>query len=225
MIQEQPKSFADGEHTLLLPGAVGQLEAMTATPTTASSHPITAIICHPHPQQQGTMHNKVVTTLHRCCRDLGVRTVRFNYRGVGRSEGEFANGVGEAEDLLAVLAWVKAVQPHDAIWLLGFSFGAGIVLAAAAHTIHPINYIVCVAPGVDRDYFHATTPQHCPWLVVQGGMDDVVSPQTVTQWVNAIDDNPPQYCYFAEVGHFFHGNLVLLREKVGEALREQLSVR
>ncbi len=214
--------FPDGEQTLQLPGAVGKLEAIVATPTITPLYPVTAVICHPHPQQQGTMHNKVVTTLHRCCRDIGVRTVRFNYRGVDNSDGQFANAIGEVDDLLAIIAWVKQVCPQDALWLFGFSFGAGIVLNAAAQTSTDIGYIVCVAPGVDRDYFHGTPPDQCPWLVVQGGADEVIDPNAVTSWVQGITNNPPRYCYLPDVDHFFHSKLVMLRDTLRTALLEQL---
>lgn len=215
-------TFPQGEQILQLPGDVGELEAIVTTPTQLASSRVTAIICHPHPQQQGTMHNKVVTTLHRTCRDLGIRTVRFNFRGVGKSVGQFADGIGEIDDAIAVVNWVKQQRPHDNIWLLGFSFGACIALAATTRLVDQINYLICVAPGVDRPYCQAGSPQQCPWLVVQGGQDEVINAHAVTQWVNAIDTNPPQYCYFADVGHFFHGQLLLLRDCVTNALKNHL---
>ena len=107
--------------SLFFPGPAGQLEALTTWPNESRTK-IVGIICHPHPQQEGSMHNKVVTTLAKVFDYLGLPTVRFNFRGVGKSEGQYGKTIGETEDLLAVLSWVKSVLPNDTIWLGGFSF-------------------------------------------------------------------------------------------------------
>lgn len=218
----EAERFPDNETLLFLAGPAGRLEAIAATPGAEPLQAVTAIICHPHPEQEGTMHNKVVTTLHRACRDNGIRTVRFNYRGVGQSEGHFGHVVGETADLMAVIAWVKRVRPADNLWLMGFSFGAGIVLQAAASQMAAIRYLVCVAPPVDRDYFQASSPKDCPWLVIQGQEDEVVDPIAVKQWVENITDNKPAFHFLPQVGHFFHGKLVLLREEISSELIKQL---
>ena len=88
----------------MLPGPVGQLEALLEAPK-GELRANAAVICHPHPQFQGTMLNKVVHTLSRSMNDLGIPVVRFNFRGVGASDGEYANGHGEVEDTLAVAQW------------------------------------------------------------------------------------------------------------------------
>src|SRR6266481_7963290 len=112
-----------------IPGPAGPLEALTTCPAVDAK--AIAVICHPHPQYGGTMHNKVVHTLARGFGELGLRTVRFNFRGVEASAGEFAQGIGETEDVLAVLEWVRAHRPHDQVWLAGFSFGAYMAIRAA----------------------------------------------------------------------------------------------
>ena len=90
----------------LIPGASGQLEVLSSCPQTTHKTPTVAVICHPHPLYGGTMQNKVVHTLAKTFDELGIHTVRFNVRGVGNSEGESAEGVGETDDLEAVTDWI-----------------------------------------------------------------------------------------------------------------------
>ena len=116
------KEFPYDDKTFLLPGPAGKLEVMTTW--ARKSHGYVAIICHPHPLQEGTMHNKVVTTLAKTFAQLGVATVRFNYRGVGESEGSYGNMQGEIEDLLAVKAWLRKCLDETLFILAGFSFGS-----------------------------------------------------------------------------------------------------
>ena len=139
---------------------------------------------------------------------------------MGQSEGVFDQGIGEVDDVLAVLDWIKQAREGDRIWLLGFSFGASMVLKACQQTMDP-DYVVCVAPPVDKAYFTAPWPDHCQGLVVQGDQDEVVNAHEVTNWINTISQNRPDYTLFADVGHFFHGKLILLRECVQNALDKQ----
>ena len=121
---QQPGSFP-GEHSeFLLRGPAGNIECAVDVPGAACERPGTIVICHPHPEHGGTMHNKVVTILERSMRELGLRTVRFNFRGVGRSDGLFDDGYGETDDLFAVVEWVRRTRPDDTLWLGGFSFGS-----------------------------------------------------------------------------------------------------
>ena len=106
--------FPCGTTTFMLPGVVGELEVMTTHP--GEGRETVMLICHPHPLHQGTMHNKVVTTLAKVAERLGMPSIRFNFRGVGASHGVFANAVGEQDDCRAVLAWVKTVLPNHEIW-------------------------------------------------------------------------------------------------------------
>jgi len=137
--------FPLGEEIFLLPGPAGDLEVLTTSPAEAKA---VAIICHPHPLFSGTMHNKVVSTLAKTCQELGLRTVRFNFRGVGKSTGTFAEGVGEADDLFAIIQWVQHVCPAEKIWLAGFSFGAAVSIYAATK-IH-VEKLISIAPPVSR---------------------------------------------------------------------------
>src|SRR3990167_159180 len=135
--QEQEQQFT-------IPGAIGRLEIITMR-SQAQDKAVTAIICHPHPLHGGTMHNKVVHTIAKAFKDLGIKSVRFNFRGIGASEGSYGQGLGEVEDALAIVDWVKKVCPHDEIWLAGFSFGAYIA-AQTATRISPAQ-LITIAPS------------------------------------------------------------------------------
>jgi alpha/beta superfamily hydrolase len=162
-----------------------------------------AVICHPHPLQQGTMHNKVVTTLARTFANLGASAVRFNFRGVGDSAGVYADGVGERDDATAVVAYARERWPGLPVYLGGFSFGGAVALAVASR-VAPRG-LVTVAPPVARlgaDF----VPPRCPWLLVHGSDDDVVPAGPVIEWAAALAA-PPHIAQLAGVGHFFHGHL------------------
>jgi uncharacterized protein len=219
---ESVDRFPDTAAEVLLTGPAGQLECAVEVPDPACARAGTAIICHPHPLHGGTMHNKVVTMIERSLRELGLRTVLFNFRGVGKSEGEHDEGRGETLDLLAVGEWVKRVRPDDALWLAGFSFGAYVALLGARHL--PVRQMISIAPPAGRWDFSAVLAPPCPWLVVQGEDDDVVEPQAVFDWIESIpaEDNPPTLVRMPDTGHFFHRRLMDLRGAIKNAVRTQL---
>lgn len=202
------------ETTQLIAGPAGQLELVVSEPT-HTPRSAWGIVCHPHPLFGGTMNNKVVTTLVKTFQGMGVATVRFNFRVVGQSEGRFDQGQGELEDLLAVIDWVQQQQIRNEIWLGGFSFGSYV--AAKAATRIPVNKLVTIAPPVQHFPMQELPPITCPWILVQGELDDVVPPQEVFTW--AEERNPkPIIIRFPEAGHFFHGQLAELRARIQEAL-------
>jgi hypothetical protein len=196
-------------------GPAGGIETVIACPAAHDAVSATAVICHPNPVQGGTLHNKVVHTLARAFGDLGLRTVRFNFRGVGASEGRFDNGRGESDDAVAVLEWVRARRAQDEIWLAGFSFGAYIGLRVSARW--PVTRVITVAPPVDRDDIDVITPPPCPWLMIQGSEDDVVPAPGIRALV-ARTRPAPAYIELAGAGHFFHGRLTDLRAHITAAL-------
>lgn len=168
------------------------------------------------------MQNKVVHTLARSFGELGLRTVRFNFRGVGSSAGAWARGVGETEDAIAVLRWARKRQPGDQIWLAGFSFGAYIALRAAAQ--FPASQLILVAPPVHlHAEFGPPPPPRVPTLVLQGEDDDVVSADAVQEWIAKLSPRP-SLRLFPAVGHFFHGRLNDLRLTMEEVLRPVVPV-
>jgi uncharacterized protein len=133
------------EQRLFIPGPAGQLEAIHTTPEEGQADRI-AIICHPHPLHEGTMNNKVVTLLAKTFNKLGFETLRFNYRGVGKSEGHYGDRVGEIEDLKAVKAWA---EPKSQFCLSGFSFGA-FIAASVANESENVSQLITVAPAIHR---------------------------------------------------------------------------
>lgn len=210
-------NFPDKQTLQFIDGAAGRIECLLNTPKTAIDK--TLIICHPHPQHGGTMHNKVVTTIHRAADALGLRSIRFNYRGVGKSEGSYDHGKGETDDLLAVIAWLNQARPNDELWLAGFSFGAYISYrATTASTIATqVKQLISIAPPVQYPEFAGLAWPQCRWLLVQGGKDEVVDVNAVEQWFKLATPTP-NYSYFADAGHFFHGQLVTLKQRLIEQL-------
>lgn len=208
---------------MTLHGAAGDLQAVVEDPRPAGAGapPAYAVICHPHPLHGGTMDNKVATTLARSCHELGVPTIRFNFRGVGASAGSFADGVGETDDALSAVAYGRERWPDAALWLAGFSFGGHVALRAARQPGgERAERLVTVAPAFTR-YYSAPSQvpmPACPWLIVQGDADEVVAPQDVIGWAQALVP-APQLHVMPGVGHYFHGRLNELREAVVAWLR------
>jgi alpha/beta superfamily hydrolase len=196
-----------------IPGPTGLLEAILEIPEGASR---AAVVCHPHPQHGGTMHNKVVHMLARTFHEQGVATVRFNYRGVGRSAGQYDEGRGETDDAVAALDFAGARWPGTGLWLAGFSFGGAVAFRAS--TRRPVERLVLAAPAVQRIEAGEPLPA-CPWLVVQGDQDEVIDPTLVSQWVAALP-SAPEFVMLSGVGHFFHGRLDELRTTVRNWLVE-----
>ncbi|MEO7916778.1 MAG: alpha/beta fold hydrolase [Dokdonella sp.] len=210
--------FSAATEGVAFAGPVGAIELVTGI-ADEDARAGTVVICHPHPLQGGTMHNKVVTMIERSLRELGLDTVRFNFRGVGDSSGEFDEGNGEGEDLAAIVAWVREQKPGDAIWLAGFSFGSFVALKQAVAL--DAAALVTIAPPVGRWEFGDIAIPTCPWLVVQGEDDEVVDPAAVFDWVDGLEQ-PPQLVRMPQTTHFFHRRLMDLRGAIKNAMRSAL---
>ncbi len=193
-----------------IPGPAGDLEAVIEDPGLS---PVTrcGVVCHPHPQFGGTMDNKVTHTLARAFQELGVPTVRFNFRGVGRSAGEFDGGSGETDDAIAVIDWSFARWPGAGLWLAGFSFGASVAVRACA--ARSAGVLITVAPAIQRLETGPTPGPATRWLLVQGDQDELVDYQAVIAWA-AAQTPPPQVTVLPGVTHFFHGRLQELKGAV-----------
>ena len=207
--------------TLFLAGPAGRLEAALDTPEPdVVALPVLAIVCHPLPTEGGTMHNKVVTMAARALREVGVTTLRFNFRGVGQSDGVFDDGDGELDDLRAVAAWVRERQPDKALWLAGFSFGAFVSLRLAVEL--QAAALVSIAPPVGRSWdFSAIDIPTVPWLVIQGEADEIVEPKAVYDWLAALP-RQPQLVRMPDTSHFFHRKLMDLRGALKHGVRDWL---
>ena len=205
-----------GPEVLHFPGPAGVLEGLIDWDGEGPPA-LVAVLCHPHPLFGGTLHNKVVHTLSRSFRAAGAAALRFNFRGVGASAGTHDGGVGETDDAHSAVALVRARWPDAALVLGGFSFGGAVAMRAAA-AASPA-WLVSVAPAIDRVPLDGFTAPGCPWLIVQGDADDVVSPAGVQRWV-AQAPGAPTLRMLAGVGHFFHGRL----HELQACLREEWPV-
>ena len=198
-----------------LTGAAGWIEALRDRPVGTPKG--VAVVAHPHPLFGGTMDNKVVQTLARAFVQAGWEVVRFNFRGVGASEGVHDAGQGEAQDLLEV---VRQVAPQGPLALAGFSFGAFVTTHAvqALWAQGRIEKVVLVGTAASRFTPAVLPPEsHARTLVLHGDRDDTVSLESVMEWAR------PQILpvtVVPDVGHFFHGQLPLLKSVV---LRHLLS--
>lgn len=193
-----------------LSGPAGNIEAVMeyATDTPA----FIAVVCHPHPLFGGTMDNKVVTSLCRTVRDAGGVALRFNFRGVGASQGSHGAGVLETGDLLSVISWLRERWPGLPLWLAGFSFGSFVALrgaAALASAQMPAQHLLLLAPPVHHNDFDAVGDSGCPVTVVIGEQDEVVPVSDMLDWATA-SKLRPELLRFPTSGHFFHGQLVEL---------------
>lgn len=192
----------------LIPGPAGDIECAIDAPAAGHALRGVAVICHPNPTQGGTLDNKVVQTLARAFVHLGYRAVRFNFRGIGRSQGAWDEGRGEVDDALAVMAALR--EPQLPLALAGFSFG-GYVASQAALRLPaeaPAERLALVGPATSR-FDTAAVPADT--LVIHGEVDDVVPLQAVLDWAR------PQslpVTVVPGVGHFFHGQLPLLKNLV-----------
>ena len=201
---------------LQLKGAVGQVEALRDPAADGTPALGVAVITHPHPLFGGSMDNKVVQTLARAFVACGWTAVRFNFRGVGASEGAHDEGRGEYEDLLAV---IDQVAPEGHLAIAGFSFGA-FVASRAIEKLAPsrdLRHVVLVGTAAAR-FSVAAVPAdlHERTLVVHGEQDDTVPLASVMDWAR------PQTLPVTVVpggGHFFHGQLPLLKNLVVRHLR------
>lgn len=211
-------AFPASSGALSLNGPAGPLECAIERPDEAGRAG-TVVVCHPHPLHGGTLHNKVVTMVSRSLVELGLSSVRFNFRGVGQSAGVYDDGIGETGDLLAVVDWVRRQRPGDALWLAGFSFGSYVALRAAK-VLAP-QQLIQIAPPVGRWAFDAIELPDCPWLIVQGEADEVVDPAAVFAWAATLPRNA-QLVRMPDTSHFFHRRLMDLRGAVKNGVRDNL---
>lgn len=202
--------------TVLIPGAAGKLEGILSTPTSAAG---LVVICHPHPSHEGTMNNKVVYSLAKTFNDKGFAALRFNFRGVENSEGQYGEGKGETLDTLAAMSWLR--QQYNSglpLWLAGFSFGGYTSLSAAGQS--NLAGLISVAPAVHLFDFTSLPQPECPWLVIQGKKDDIVKYTEVVCWARHMSPTP-KLIALPEAGHFFHGQLNALKHHVAEFIQAQ----
>jgi hypothetical protein len=195
--------------TQSIAGPAGALQILEEVP--AEIPAAVAVICHPHPLHGGSLNNKVVHQLAKTFTELGAVSIRFNFRGIGESEGEYDEGRGELQDLLAVAAWAQARWPELPLWLGGFSFG-GFIALQAAQKLAP-QRLVTVAPAVNYFADRVLDLSGISWLLIQGDADDIVPAELVTGWAGSLEFQP-QLVLLKGAGHFFHGRLNELKQTI-----------
>lgn len=198
---------------LLVDGPVGQIEVRYFTPACVEERqalPL-VVISHPHPQFGGTMNNKVVTTLEKAYQGLGFSTLVYNFRGVGKSEGDYAGGQGEQEDLQAVVAWAKQQLKTERLILAGFSFGAYVTLASQSKL--QADRLLLVAPPVSLYDFSGLDEVTVPYEVVLGTEDEVIEFDEMLAWATGLKNRPDIYCR-SGASHFLHGQLIWLKKLI-----------
>ncbi|MFZ3019788.1 MAG: alpha/beta fold hydrolase [Gallionella sp.] len=197
---------------ITLPGPAGNLEGIWHLPDACAEQgcepAAVAVIAHPLPTMGGTMEHKIVTTLAKTFVELGYAALRFNFRGVGNSEGEFDSGNGEVEDLLAMVQHARDEFGNLPLILSGFSFGGYVTARAAQHLRPQAHKLVLIAPAVGR-FAMPHVPHNT--LVLHGEHDEVISLADALDWAR------PQHLpivVLPEAGHFFHGRLNQLKQIV-----------
>lgn len=195
-------------------GPAGRLEVILGKPEAMPQG--IAIIAHPHPLHGGTMDNKVVHTLFTTLLELEFITAKFNFRGVGQSEGIFDHGIGEINDVMTVTQTIRSqFNGHSKdlpLLLAGFSFGGAIQLHAARR-LNP-EYLILIAPSVANLNAPAVPETTRYALIVHGDKDDIVLPDTLLTWATP-QSQPIVFIPGAE--HFFHGKLIVLKQVISRA--------
>ncbi len=203
-----------------LNGPDGHLEARYQAGNAPDS-PI-AVVLHPHPLHGGTMNNKVAYTLFRCFADAGFAVLRFNFRGVGRSEGVYDEGEGELDDALAALAWMKYQhERRKGTWIAGFSFGGWIAAKTLMHHSDIEGYVL-VAPAVNKYDFAFLDTVPCDGLIVQGTKDDIVPAVSVRDLAETLNkqDHTTTLELVEGAGHFFVDEFEILQGHVDRYLSD-----
>jgi alpha/beta superfamily hydrolase len=197
--------------SLFLEGSAGRLEALLEEPEDGEPREA-ALVCHPHPQHGGTMHNKVVYRIARGLRSSGAVVLRFNYRGVNLSAGEYAHGEGELEDARTALAYLRGRYPALPFTLAGFSFGSRIVLRMGCEGVGARRVIAVGFPTVykDRAYLEDCT---LPRIFIQSTHDQYGPVYDLEPLVAGLPE--PKKLILVEAGdHFFAGALDVLELQV-----------
>ncbi len=210
--------------SVIFPGPEGRLEGRFQ-PAPRPRAPV-AMILHPHAQSGGTMNDRIVQRLYKTFVDRGFATLRFNFRGVGRSQGSFDNGVGELSDAASALDWVQSIHPEAQVtWIAGVSFGALIGMQLLMRRPE-IRGFISVAPPANMYDFSFLAPCPASGIIVQGAADTVVQPQAVQKLVDKLRTQKHITIHHDEIpraNHFFENELEELMLSVDNYLDFRLS--
>ena len=208
---------------VIMNGPEGRLEGRYQPGTTPNA-PI-ALMLHPHPQHGGTMNNKVVYALFQSFQRQGFAVLRFNFRGVGRSQGKFDRGEGELSDAAAALDWLQTVNPNASqCWIAGFSFGAWISMQLLMRRPE-ISGFISVAPPANIYDFSFLAPCPSSGLMIQGDQDTIVPQESVNKLVNKLSHQRGikiDYRLMPGASHFFTEHLDQMTQVVDDYLNVQV---
>lgn len=206
-----------------LKGPAGRLEALLDAPEGTAPVRAAVVFAHPHPQFGGTMHTKAVYQGAKGLTRIGCAVLRFNFRGVGASEGTFDLGDGEREDFKAALDYMAARYPETKLWAAGFSFGAWVALEEGAADDR-VSVLIGIAPPVATSVsgqpydFPNTRTSHKPKFFVQGEGDDVCPVEALWQFYGQLEE-PKELVVIDGADHLFEGKT----QEVAEALEDLLA--
>jgi alpha/beta superfamily hydrolase len=205
---------------LNIPGPEGVLEALFEWDPEWTPHRL-AIVCHPHPLYGGTMHNKVVFRAAKAAIHLGIPALRFNFRGVGHSEGKHADGIGERDDARAALDYLAGRFPQIPVVMVGFSFGSVVALAVGS-TDKRVDSLVGIGLPVNSADFHFLVEVRKPKLLVQGTEDRFGSRERVEKLFSSLME-PKRLRFVEGADHFLTGKLHDLQFEIQEFLQEPVN--
>jgi alpha/beta superfamily hydrolase len=201
------------------PGPAGRLEAMLEEPVLADGRTLRAavVMAHPHPQYGGTLHSKVVYEASKALTGLGCAVLRFNFRGVGASEGQWAEGTGEREDFRAALDVMASRYPAAELWTAGFSFGAWVAMTEGA--LDPrVSVLIGIAPPVGMHDFSALKASTKPKFLIHGERDQVSPLKAVYELYGQLHE-PRELAVIDAADHVFDGKV----SEVGDTIVELLA--
>ncbi|MBR3501847.1 MAG: alpha/beta hydrolase [Alphaproteobacteria bacterium] len=178
-----------------------------------------ALVLHPDPLFGGTMNNKVVYSLFTCFQDLGFSVLRFNFRGVGRSQGQFDNGIGELSDSILALDWLQSINRESKqCWVAGYSFGAWIGMQLLMRRPDISNFIAVTPPANEKD-FSFLAPCPTSGLIIQGGQDKIVPPMSsanLARHLNQQRNIEVDFALIDDGDHMYNGHLKDLYKVTGQ---------
>ncbi|HET9179034.1 MAG TPA: alpha/beta family hydrolase [Terriglobia bacterium] len=201
---------------LSIPGSAGNLEALLELNPEWIPRQL-AIVCHPHPLYGGSMHNKVVFRAAKAAINMGVPALRFNFRGVGHSEGEHAGGIGEREDARAALDYLTGRFPRVPVLMMGFSFGSVVALFVGSADLR-VNSLAGIGLPINSSDFSFLREVRKPKLIVQGAQDQFGSREKVAQLYSSLQE-PKRLRFVEGADHFLTGKLQDLQVEIEEFLQ------
>ena len=185
-----------------------------------------ALVLHPHPLYNGTMNNKVVYNTYKSLAENGFSVLRINFRGVGASQGEYDNGIGELTDAATAMDWLQTQSPEASdFWIAGFSFGSWIALQLMMRRPE-ISTFLAISPPVNRYDFSFLSPCPIPGLIIQGDSDSIVSEDSVLELVDKIAKQKfarIDYKIIQGGDHFFRTKIEELKEELDDYIKTRLS--